>query len=167
MQTYTAQTLTRRHFLRLLSGALGFFFGVSDSVSSPSVQSQKKIIDRFLGESLFYQIGFWLIPRCGAAQTSFLQTENSRLYRAAIEGRTTGIIDVLIGRIRYSFVSYMEYVAAEVEGWLSSGGLPMRGTLKDVIFFGDLWGELDYQKVEQQNKTVPVPDAVRRHMRLI
>jgi hypothetical protein len=57
--------------------------------------------------------------------------------------------------------------SGEVEGWLSSGGLPMRGTLKDVIFFGDLWGELDYQKVEQQNKTVPVPDAVRRHMRLI
>jgi len=30
----------------------------------------------------------------------------------------------------------------EVEGWLSQEGTPTKGVIKDVIFFGDLWGEL-------------------------
>ena len=299
MQAHTIKTLSRRHFLGLLPGALGFLFAVSNSAGSLSAQSQTTLINRFLGESLFYQIGFWLIPRCGTAQTSFLKTEQSGLYRASLEGRTTGVIDVLLGRIRYSFVSYMGYVAAEdrlkpfyfqvrkkhmqkqsirsvaydyerkkifyshrtgnsesrqktedmasginyedylslffnfrngvygplkngrtyriplhihkgmkpleltvapdnqaitrctqesdqtdkdfflrfkvaredissksgeVEGWLSGAALPMKGTLKDVVFFGDLWGELDRSKVEYQNKTVPVPEVVRNHI---
>ena len=258
--------------------------------------NRASVVDRFLNEELFYRIGFWLIPRCGAAQTSFLQTEHSRLYRATLEGRTTGIIDALVGRIRYSFVSYMEYITAadrlrpvyfelrkrhmqkastrsviydyahkkivyshatanagngqesesmengtpyedylsffynfrhgvygpmergrtyhiplhiqkgmhplqltvssfnqtenqrqqepdktgkdfflrcrvfredvssksgEVEGWLSSGGLPMKGTIKNVIFFGDLWGELDYRIRNHQDRFVTLPETVR------
>ena len=296
MQKIIVQTLTRRHFLHLLPGALGFFTGISASESSLLVPSRQSLVNRFLGESLYYQIGFWLIPRCGAVRTSFSQTEHSRIYRAAIEGCTTGIIDTLIGRIRYSFVSYMEYVddedrlkpvyfqlrkrhmqkesirsvaydyksrkifyfltaadadgrtgaedmqngtiyedylslfynfrhgvygsleggrtyqiplhirkgmnsmelaiatlaqsetqrnkesdkidkdfflrfnvvredvsskSGEVEGWLSADALPMKGTIKDVVFFGDLWGELEQRKVEDPNKTVPIPGAVR------
>ncbi|MEE8541516.1 MAG: DUF3108 domain-containing protein [Desulfobacterales bacterium] len=30
----------------------------------------------------------------------------------------------------------------EIEAWLSQEGIPTKGVIKDVIFFGDLWGEL-------------------------
>ena len=34
--------------------------------------------------------------------------------------------------------------SGEVEGWLSADAVPLKGTIKDVIFFGDLWGIDDY-----------------------
>ncbi len=30
----------------------------------------------------------------------------------------------------------------EIEGWLARDGIPTKGVIKDVVFFGDLWGEL-------------------------
>lgn len=33
-----------------------------------------------------------------------------------------------------------------VEVWLSKNGVPVKGTIKDVIFLGDLWGELMHRK---------------------
>jgi hypothetical protein len=32
--------------------------------------------------------------------------------------------------------------SGEIEGWLSRDGVPVQGTIKDVILFGDLWGSL-------------------------
>ncbi|MBW2124594.1 MAG: hypothetical protein JRH08_02620 [Deltaproteobacteria bacterium] len=33
-------------------------------------------------------------------------------------------------------------MSGEIEGWLSKELMPTKGIIKDVIFFGDLWGEL-------------------------
>ncbi len=38
--------------------------------------------------------------------------------------------------------------SGEIEGWLSRNGVPTKGTIKDVAFFGDLWGELIQRNVE-------------------
>jgi hypothetical protein len=34
-----------------------------------------------------------------------------------------------------------------IEAWLSRAGVPTKGCVKDVIFFGDLWGELIHHQV--------------------
>ena len=40
----------------------------------------------------------------------------------------------------------------EVEGWLSREGTPTKGVIKDVIFFGDLWGELVLPRLNERRK---------------
>jgi len=66
------------------------------------------IVQKFLGEELTYQIGFWLFNRCGEAKTTFVQTEYQGVYRATLAGRTLGFVDVVLGRYRYSYASYLE-----------------------------------------------------------
>jgi len=38
--------------------------------------------------------------------------------------------------------------SGEIEGWLSRDRVPTKGTIRDVIFFGDLWGELVDRRVK-------------------
>jgi len=66
------------------------------------------IVQKLLGEELTYQIGFWLFNRCGEAKTTFVQTEYQGVYRATLAGRTLGFVDVVLGRYRYSYASYLE-----------------------------------------------------------
>ncbi|MGD2127123.1 MAG: DUF3108 domain-containing protein [Desulfobacteraceae bacterium] len=66
------------------------------------------ILERFLGEELTYQIGFWLLHHCGEARTRFFETERPGIYRASLEGRTLGLVDVLLGRYRYAYVSFLK-----------------------------------------------------------
>jgi hypothetical protein len=73
----------------------------------------KSILDRFLGEELFFHIGYWLIPHCGEAESDLIQTDLPNIYRASLQGRTVGIIDALVGRLRYSYVSYAQFVEKE------------------------------------------------------
>lgn len=40
----------------------------------------------------------------------------------------------------------------EIEGWLSREGMPTKGVIKDVIFFGDLWGELVNAEAKDHQK---------------
>ena len=46
------------------------------------------ITDQFLGEELFYQIGFWLFAHCGEAKTSFSRTHPKGPYRLSLQGQT-------------------------------------------------------------------------------
>jgi len=48
-----------------------------------------------------------------------------------------------------------------VEGWLSSDATPVKGTIKDVIFFGDLWGDLIERQMAASNRRVKIPDTVK------
>ncbi|MGD2127122.1 MAG: hypothetical protein PVG99_13640 [Desulfobacteraceae bacterium] len=50
--------------------------------------------------------------------------------------------------------------SGEIEGWLSSDAVPMKGTIKDVILFGDLWGELVERQVSASLR-VAAEDGVR------
>ena len=49
----------------------------------------------------------------------------------------------------------------EVEGWLSSDATPVKGIIKDVIFFGDLWGDLIKKQVTRSGRRVKIPDTVK------
>ena len=56
--------------------------------------------------------------------------------------------------------------SGHVEGWLSSKSIPIKGTIKDVIFFGDLWGELIERRLAESNKIVTIPDSVKSRIYL-
>jgi len=70
----------------------------------------RSILQQFLGETLRYHIGFWLFPHCGEAKTGLFETEKSGIYRASMEGRTSGFVDWLLGHYRYSYVSFLSFI---------------------------------------------------------
>ena len=254
------------------------------------------ILDKYLGEELSYQIGYWLIGHCGDAKTGFLRTDVPDMYRISLEGHGVGFINFLLGRVKYSYISFCQYLpdedrlrpvsfelikkrgdkkslrsvrfdyaageivflqtkpagetrmqrepmktdriyedyltlfynfrhgyygpiernrkyrlplytkkqmrpvklqiadfekekrfrsqefnqtakhffmqfqinpedvssgSGEVEGWLSSDATPVKGTIKDVIFFGDLWGDLIERQMAASNRRVKIPDTVK------
>lgn len=51
--------------------------------------------------------------------------------------------------------------SGEIIGWLSSDATPMKGTIQDVVFFGDLWGDLIRKQVIKPNQKVKVPAFVK------
>jgi hypothetical protein len=54
------------------------------------------------------------------------------------------------------FRVYREDVSSasgEVEGWLSNDAVPLKGTIKDVIFFGDLWGIIVNRRFNTNNNS--------------
>ncbi|MGB5747534.1 MAG: DUF3108 domain-containing protein [Desulfobacterales bacterium] len=53
--------------------------------------------------------------------------------------------------------------SGEIQGWLSSDATPVKGTIQDVIFFGDLWGELKERKVVDSGQRVKIPDTIKNN----
>ncbi len=101
--------VTRRDCLCLFMAIPGLCLVTSHSTVGALPQAaHRSILDEFLGEELTYHIGFWFLPRCGEARTSFSETEDRGLYRASLEGRTLGVVDLLVGRYRYSYASHFE-----------------------------------------------------------
>jgi hypothetical protein len=54
--------------------------------------------------------------------------------------------------------------SGEILGWLSSEAVPVKGTIQDVVFFGDLWGELKDRKMVNANRRVRVPEVVKNSL---
>ena len=102
--------MSRRECLRLFLGGLGAIPILTFPLRTTASQTKPgTIIDQFLGEELFYQIGFWLFPHCGEAKTSFSRSDSKPLYRISLQGQTVGFYDLALGRYRYSFLSYAEH----------------------------------------------------------
>ena len=53
--------------------------------------------------------------------------------------------------------------SGEILGWLSSDAVPVKGTIQDVVFFGDLWGELQERKVVDSDRQAKIPAAIRNN----
>ena len=47
--------------------------------------------------------------------------------------------------------------SGEIKGWLSSDATPVKGTIEDVVFFGDLWGDLVEKQFIAPTRQVNVP----------
>ena len=54
--------------------------------------------------------------------------------------------------------------SGEIEGWVSSEAIPIKGTLKDVILFGDLRGELVERRINDPNRVVAIPASVKNEI---
>ena len=53
--------------------------------------------------------------------------------------------------------------SGEIKGWMSSDAIPVKGTIEDVVFFGDLWGELKERKVLDSAQRVKIPDTIKNN----
>jgi len=294
---YSGLPVTRRDCLRYLMHGLGLLLAVPLSLAkSVASTTGPSILDKYLGEELSYQIGFWLISHCGDAKTGFLRTDLPDIYRLSLEGHGIGFINFLLGRVNYSYTSFCQYLSdqdrlrpvyfelkkkrgnkealrsvrfdyaageiiflksnpadktriqresmkadqiyedyltlfynfrhgyygpiergrklllplytkkqmqpvklqianlekeklfrsqefnktgkhffmqfqispedvssgsGEIEGWLSSDATPVKGTIQDVIFFGDLWGDLIRKQAVKQDQQVKVPTGLQ------
>ena len=294
---FFGKAVTRRDCLRFLMCGGGLFLTMPLSLARAAQNTTGlSILDKYLGEELSYQIGYWLIGHCGDAKTGFLRTDVPDIYRISLEGHGVGFINFLLGRVKYSYLSFCQYLpdedrlrplyfelkkkrgdkqnrrsvtfnyaagkieffqaessgktqvhsepmmpariyedyltlfynfrhgyygplerdrkyrlplytkkqmrpvklqiadfekekqfrsqefnqtdkhffmqfqinredvssgTGEVEGWLSSDATPVKGIIKDVIFFGDLWGDLIKKQVTRSGRRVKIPDTVK------
>ena len=106
--------MTRRDLLRVFLGSCGSLLAnpLANVVAGVKTNRQT-IIERFLGEELIYNIGFWLFSHCGNARTKFEKTELPEIYRLSLEGHTVGFIDFLVGKLHYAYTSYAQFSARE------------------------------------------------------
>lgn len=109
---YSGPGLTRRDCLRYLISGSGFLLtmplsltGAAEAASGPS------LLDKYLGEELNYEVGYWLIGHVGDAKTGLSVTDVSGLYKINLEGRGTGFINFLLGGITYAYTSFCQYVS--------------------------------------------------------
>ena len=260
------------------------------------VGSEAKLLEKYLGEELRYQIGYGLLAHVGDAKTGFIPTDIAGIYKISLEGRGVGFINFLLGGVTYSYTSFCRYLSdrdrlrpvyfelkkqrgttqslrsirydykareiifqhissagdtrmkkepmtagriyedyltlfynfrhghygplernrqyrlplytkkqmqpvnlhiadvetenklrgrernqtdkdlfirfqinpedvssgsGEIKGWLSSDATPVKGTIEDVVFFGDLWGDLIQKRFVKPRQEVSVPSAVK------
>lgn len=106
----SARRLTRREWFRTLGGAWGACLAVPSAARAVTTRRPAtSILDQFLGETLHYQIGFWLFSHCGDATMSLAETSEPGIYKASMLGRTAGFVDWLLGRYRYAYISYLSW----------------------------------------------------------
>jgi hypothetical protein len=105
------QTINRRDCLRHLVGSLCLALAPTVSLAWASeIRSGPSILEKYLGEELRYQIGYWLIGNVGTAKSGFLRTNLPGIYRISIEGRGAGLINSLLGGIVYDYISFCRYL---------------------------------------------------------
>ena len=291
--------LTRRDCLRYLMHGLGLLLAVPLSLAKTAGSTtDSSILGKYLGEELSYQIGFWLVGHCGDAKTGFIRTDLHDIYRLSVEGHGIGFINFLLGRVKYSYTSFCQYLSdqdrllpvyfelkkkrgdketlrsvrfdyaageivffksnpagktrtqrefmkadriyedyltlfynfrhgyygpierdrkvllplyikkemqpvklqiadlekekqfrsqefnktgkhffmqfqinpedvssgsGKIKGWMSSDAIPVKGIMEDVVFFGDLWGELKERKVVVSGQRVKIPDTIKNN----
>lgn len=105
---YVSPSLTRREWLRISLGGLGLCLALpyQDTLAA-HLHPGRSVLENFLGEQLHYQLGFWLLRRCGEAKTLLVKTRSPDLYRATLEGKTLGAVDLLAGQYRFSYISFL------------------------------------------------------------
>ena len=109
---FCGRFLTRRDCLRYLMHGWGLLLAMPFSLArAAEVVSGPSLLDKYLGEELRYQIGYWLIGDVGDAKTEFLGTDVSGIYKINLEGHGAGFINYLLGGITYSYTSFCQYVS--------------------------------------------------------
>ena len=90
--------LTRRHFLRWLSGLpflFSFPFPIQETIadlSTPLRDRRESLIGEFFkGEELDYEIGFWFFKRVALGRLSFKEIDKKGHYMATLKAETLGI----------------------------------------------------------------------------
>jgi hypothetical protein len=54
--------------------------------------------------------------------------------------------------------------SGKIEGWVSSDAVPIKGTLKDAILFGDLNGELIERRISNPQRVVAIPANIKNQI---
>ena len=106
--------ISRHDCLRFIMCGWGFFLTMPFSLTrAAEVRSGPKLLDKYLGEELTYQIGYWLLDHVGDAKTGFMPTDVSGIYKISLEGHGVGFINFLLGGVTYSYNSFCRYLPDE------------------------------------------------------
>jgi len=106
--------LTRRDCLRYLISGSGLLLTMPLSLTGAAeVASGPSLLEKYLGEELSYQIGYWLIGHVGDAKTGFSGTDIPGIYKISLAGHGVGFINYLLGGITYSYTSFCQYVSVQ------------------------------------------------------
>ena len=109
---YSGPPVTRRDCLRYLIRGWALLLTMPPSLArGAEIASGPSILEKYLGEELRYQIGFWLIGHCADAKTGFLPTDVPDIYRIRLEGHGIGFINSLLGGVHYSYTSFCRYLS--------------------------------------------------------
>ncbi len=110
--------LTRRNFFRWILGfsslpVLPFFVREAGSHSlSVSRDNKKTVAEFFKGETLSYEIGFWLFKKAALGKLTFQETEKKGRYMAILHTETLGVLGFVV---RYRVDTYRSLME-EVDG---------------------------------------------------
>ena len=111
---YSTPLVSRRDCLRFIMCGWGFFLSMPFSLTrAAGVRSGPKLLDKYLGEELTFQIGYWLLDHVGDAKTGFMPTDVSGIYKISLEGHGVGFINFLMGGVTYSYNSFCRYLPDE------------------------------------------------------
>ncbi|HDM10123.1 MAG TPA: DUF3108 domain-containing protein [Desulfobacteraceae bacterium] len=104
------EPISRRSFLRLsILASLGPMALIHPRHVVADQHAGNNLIDRYVGEELNYHIGFWLFSHCGEATVRLCKSPAKNIYMAKMDGKTVGVVDLLVGRYRYSYESHAGY----------------------------------------------------------
>ena len=112
--THTGPGVTRRDCLRYFIWGWGLMLPLPLSPArAAETTSGPSLLEKYLGEELSYQIGYWLLDHVGDAKTGFMQTDISGIYKLSLEGHGVGFINLLLGGIKYSYTSFCRFVSKQ------------------------------------------------------
>lgn len=111
---YSTPFISRRDCLRYLVYGWGFMLTMPFAPTrAAEVRSGPKLLEKYLGEELTYQIGYWLLGHVGDAKTGFMPTDVSGIYKISLKGHGVGFINFLLGGVTYSYNSFCRYLPDE------------------------------------------------------
>ena len=107
-----------------------------------------------------YQLPIYIRKRMKSLKLQIVSHEEEKKYRQKESVKTDKdfFLQFQVDREDVSSAS------GEIEGWVSSEAIPIKGTLKDVILFGDLRGELIERRINDPNRVVAIPASVKNEI---
>ena len=107
-----------------------------------------------------YQLPIYIRKRMKSLKLQIVSAEEEKKYRQKESVKTDKdfFLQFQVDREDVSSAS------GEIEGWVSSEAIPIKGTIKDVLLFGDVRGELIERRANDPNRVVAIPASVRNEI---
>lgn len=107
-----------------------------------------------------YQLPIYIRKRMKSLKLQIVSQEEEKKYRQKESVKTDKdfFLQFQVDREDVSSAS------GEIEGWVSSEAIPIKGTVKDVILVGDLRGELIARRINDPNRVAAVPASVKKEI---
>ena len=104
-----------------------------------------------------YQLPIYIRKRMKSLKLQIVSGEEEKKYRQkeSVKKDKDFFLQFQVDREDVSSAS------GEIEGWVSSEAIPIKGTVKDVILVGDLRGELIERRINDPNRVVEIPASVK------
>ena len=94
-------------FVSLMGPAPGFGAAADSGAETIQGDARKSLVNAFCGETLYYDVGFWFLPKAGTCQVTF--ERKSDVYVARLEAKPVGFLEMFIPYKKEVMKSVMVY----------------------------------------------------------